>query len=382
MTNKARYIMIGGFLGAGKSTAVLALARYLKDQGKRVGLITNDQSVGLVDTTMMKTAGFATEEIAGGCFCCRFDSLVEAAESLNAQNRPEVFIAEPVGSCTDLVATVSYPLRRIYGDRYAISPLSVMVDPIRASRILGLCEGRSFSSKVVYVYRKQLEEASIIVINKKDMLDDNSLVRLTDAMRSKFPSAKVISVSARSGERLNEWFDHIAGTDCEEQQAIPIDYDTYADGEALLGWLNSTVRVSSEEAFDGEVFMMNLAERIQRELGEIDGEIAHLKMTLTADHQDGRAAILNLVNNDFVPELSQSLPEKLRSGELIINLRAEADPQALDRICRKSIQHESHKFGTILCRIEHTEHFRPSRPTPTWRTAPAENLSAGTQINT
>ena len=31
-----RYIMVGGFLGAGKTTAVAQLARYLTDQGLRV----------------------------------------------------------------------------------------------------------------------------------------------------------------------------------------------------------------------------------------------------------------------------------------------------------------------------------------------------------
>ena len=38
----------------------------------RVGLITNDQSTGLVDTTLLDAHGFPTEEIPGGCFCCKF----------------------------------------------------------------------------------------------------------------------------------------------------------------------------------------------------------------------------------------------------------------------------------------------------------------------
>jgi G3E family GTPase len=44
----ARYYMIGGFLGAGKTTAVAELAHHLTRQGKRVGLITNDQGSELV----------------------------------------------------------------------------------------------------------------------------------------------------------------------------------------------------------------------------------------------------------------------------------------------------------------------------------------------
>src|SRR5437867_12509575 len=117
---QARYIMIGGFLGAGKTTAVARLARQLAGQGRRVGLITNDQGRNLVDTALLRSQGFATEEIAGGCFCCRFNSLVEASKVLTVTAAPEIFIAEPVGSCTDLVATVTYPLRRLYGENYTI----------------------------------------------------------------------------------------------------------------------------------------------------------------------------------------------------------------------------------------------------------------------
>ena len=96
---KARYIMIGGFLGAGKTTALERLARHLTSRGLSVGLITNDQGSELVDTAMLRARGFITEEIPGGCFCCRFNSLTEAAERLTAVARPDVFIAEPVGSC-------------------------------------------------------------------------------------------------------------------------------------------------------------------------------------------------------------------------------------------------------------------------------------------
>src|SRR5690242_11056171 len=120
---KARYVMIGGFLGAGKTTAVAKLARQLTEQGLQVGLITNDQGSHLVDTTMLSSGGFQVEEIPGGCFCCRFNSLVEAARRLTNASRPDVFIAEPVGSCTDLVATVTYPLRKLYGANFTIAPL-------------------------------------------------------------------------------------------------------------------------------------------------------------------------------------------------------------------------------------------------------------------
>ena len=95
--------MIGGFLGAGKTTAVARLARHLTDQGKRVGLISNDQSSGLVDTALLRSKGFSVEEIAGGCFCCRFNSLLEAADHLDRTTRPDVFIASTTAASGDEV---------------------------------------------------------------------------------------------------------------------------------------------------------------------------------------------------------------------------------------------------------------------------------------
>src|SRR6266849_2180951 len=223
-TDKARYIMIGGFLGAGKTTSVVRLAQHLTDQGLKVGLITNDQGSELVDTAMLRSRGFATEEIPGGCFCCRFNSLVEAAKKLTEKNRPDVFIAEPVGSCTDLVATVTYPLRRMYGDNFAIAPLSVLVDPIRAQRIFGLAEGGKFSEKVLYIYRKQIEEADLIVINKRELLDAAALEQLTAKLSGEFPGAEVLTVSARDGTGLDEWFARIASAEQSGGAAMAVDY--------------------------------------------------------------------------------------------------------------------------------------------------------------
>ncbi|MBI4478083.1 MAG: cobalamin biosynthesis protein P47K, partial [Acidobacteria bacterium] len=201
--------MVGGFLGAGKTTALLRLAEHLTGRGRRVGLITNDQSSGLVDTTLVRAHDYPVQEITGGCFCCRFNSLTAAAERLTEDTRPDVFLAEPVGSCTDLRASVQYPLRRLYGDSYRVAPLSVLVDPIRALRVLGLEPGPAFSPKVLYIYRKQLEEAEMIVVNKCDLIDEARRRRLEEGLRTAFPSAEVLIASARRGDGLDRWFTRV-----------------------------------------------------------------------------------------------------------------------------------------------------------------------------
>jgi len=365
--SKARYIMIGGFLGAGKTTAVARLAQRIASQGQRVGLITNDQGRGLVDTAVLRARGFATEEIPGGCFCCRFNSLLDAARKLTTTTRPDVFIAEPVGSCTDLVATVTYPLRRIYATDYTVAPLSVLVDPVRAARVFGLETGGRFSEKVLYIYRKQLEEADLIVINKADLLEASKIERLRDRLKSEFPQTEVLVTSARLGLGLEEWFQRIAAGSQPAGEAMHVDYGMYAEGEALLGWLNATVQASSKNDFDANRILCELAGAVQRRLNQDSVEVAHLKMTLSPDRGLGHIAAISLVRNDTVPELSLTLSEEVSAGQLIINLRAEAAPDRLNAAVQEALAEISRSSSGLTFRLDHLEHFRPGKPRPTHR---------------
>ena len=365
--SKPRYLMLGGFLGAGKTTAVARLAHWLTQRGLRVGLITKDQGSQLVDTQMLSTRGFPVEEIAGGCFCCRFNSLLEAAGRLTQQNRPDVFIAEPVGSCTDLVATVTYPLRRIYGESFSIAPLSVLVDPIRAARVHGLANGGKFSEKVLYIYRKQLEEADLIIINKLDVLSAESLASLRTALGLQYPHAQIFTVSARTGEGLEDWFAAITSCEQAPRASMEVDYEIYADGEALLGWLNATLDLKALQPIDANALLQQVAAEIQRRLNDAGSEVAHLKMTLEAHTGLDDLAVINLVRNDFVPELSQTLADPFEQGHLTINLRAEGAPELLRQTLSDSVQNCLRLHPDLAANWEHLEAFKPGKPLPTHR---------------
>jgi G3E family GTPase len=360
---KARYVMVGGFLGAGKTTAILKLAERLRAAGRRVGLITNDQSVGLVDTALLGAGNFPVEEITGGCFCCRFDSLLRASQNLTRDARPDVFLAEPVGSCTDLQATVSYPLRKLYGDDYSVAPLSVLVDPGRATQALGLAPGKDFSDKVTYIYLKQLEEADVIVINKCDLLDAGQIDTLKQALRGRFPKAKVLHVSARRGTNLDAWLELLLAADPAGGPAMEVNYDTYAEGEALLGWMNCTATVSADGPLDANAFLKDLAADLHGRLRAAAAEVAHLKMTFSP--KEGGLAVVNLVRTDSRPESSRMLPGPVTGGRLIVNLRAEAAPEFL----REATAAALGSVAGARAEVEHLEAFRPGRPTPTHRLA-------------
>jgi Ni2+-binding GTPase involved in maturation of urease and hydrogenase len=361
----AQYIMIGGFLGAGKTTAMVRFGGYLAEAGRRVGLITNDQSSGLADTRIVEHAGFPVREITGGCFCCRFTSLMDAANALTRDAAPDVFLAEPVGSCTDLKATVSYPLRRIYGEQFEVAPFSVLVDPVRAARVLGLETGRRFSPKVLYVYEKQLEEADLIVINKVDAVAPDRIARLQEVVAQRYPRARVFPVSALDGVGMTAWFSAVLEGADSGQSDLAIDYDTYAEGEALLGWLNCTVDVRGGP-FDGNAWLETLVGHVQRGLGTHGIEIAHLKATLTSPDAAGELAVVQTAGSDTAPRQSYRFDAPIGSGELVINLRAEGDPATLQALTRASLAEVAERAG-LTPTVMHEEYFRPSRPVPTHR---------------
>jgi hypothetical protein len=94
-------------------------------------------------------------------------------------------------------------------------------------------------------------------------------------------------------------------------------------------------------------------------------------MTLSPNEDGGDIAVANLVRDDGHPELSHTLREPLESGQLIVNLRAEADPELLKAVALPAIDAAASEAGAVRATIEHVECFRPGKPMPTHRLAGA-----------
>src|SRR5262249_18502777 len=119
------------------------------------------------------------------------------------------------------------------------------------------------------------------------------------------------------------------------------------------------------EAFDGNALLKRLAEAIQSHLAKFDAEIAHLKMTLSPD-EGNDLAVLNLVRGDGKPESIHRLQDDTDAGELLVNLRAEAEPDLLKLAVLAAM---ADLAPAVNVKIEHTEAFRPGKPQPTYRMA-------------
>jgi G3E family GTPase len=356
-----RMILVGGFLGAGKTTLLNQAARRLVEQGKRVGLITNDQAANLVDTGILRQGGFGVGEVAGGCFCCRFGDFVAASDKLLNDLQPDVLFGEPVGSCTDLSATVLQPLKQLYAEWFRLAPFTVVTDPARLEEALD-AGSTAFPETVVYIFRKQLEEADVIVLNKTDLLSPGELSALKRKVAKAYPGTPLLCVSALLGDGVDDWLDFVLKAPRAGTRLTEVDYDKYADGEAALGWLNCTAQLRAMAATNWTEFCTGFIERVREGLRADVAEIAHLKLLLNTA---GGSLQANLTSSRGEPLFQGAAQGEPREALLIVNARVRAEPEELQAVIEKALENGAYK--DVSAEILSMASFKPGRPQPTHR---------------
>ena len=357
---KTKLIIIGGFLGAGKTTLLKAAAQFLSKQGEKVGLISNDQAEGLVDTRVLSGSGIAVRELAGSCFCCNFDGLLDAVLYLRDVGC-NIILAEPVGSCTDLSATLMQPIKSKYNQQLDLMPFSVLVDPIRFCEILTSEENTR--SGPGYIYLKQLEEADYIVINKVDSLTKTEKEAVDKLLQSRFPGFPLKWISALKETGLESWLDSLYSDGEAGRRIADVDYGVYAGGEAMMGWYNAEFKVHHSRSYliPWADFNLKLVQFLRHGFKYENIAVAHIKTYLKSGSSE---IFANLTGIDREPSM-RGIPFSSSFAQVIVNIRAEADPVLLHEIMEDIIYvyAEDHiQFQKVTL-----NYLKPGRPEPTYR---------------
>lgn len=355
-----RILFVGGFLGSGKTTLLFEAAKRLAARGERIGLITNDQAPALVDTAILERTGSAIREVSGSCFCCNFPGLVAAIDTLTQQSNARIVLAEPVGSCTDLSATILQPLKHSKGGDVALGPLSVLVDPARLAHIMN-ANSSGLHDSSAYIFRKQLEEADIILLSKADTLDTHTRTQLCVRLTAIYPLSKILPVSAKSGLGMEEWLDAALTAVDAGTHLATVDYDIYAEGEAVLGWLNATYDMESATPVEWKTFAERLLASLSDCFDRKKAAVGHVKLALEAGDS---LVTSNLVGTrDTLEVHGESMT--CASAKLTLNARVQMAPDALEEIVRaqmRTVCGSAIQAGPIAWRC-----LSPGRPNPTYR---------------
>ena len=268
--------------------------------------------------------------MSGSCFCCNFNGLIDALKNVRDEANADVIVAEPVGSCTDLSATILQPLKQNLSGELTVSPLSVLADPIRLNDILnGGTAGLHPSA--AYIFRKQLEESDLILIGKSDLVSPEELILLKEKVKLHFPDSEVMVVSSLSGEGIDEWLNEVLTRTDAGKRLVEVDYDVYAEGEAVLGWLNTTIELSGSET-DWDTFARELMQNLSCQLDSMKASVGHIKMLIESGEN---YLIGNLTGRNETLSFRSSAGIS-SEARLTLNARVEVSPEALEEIVRKN----------------------------------------------
>jgi Ni2+-binding GTPase involved in maturation of urease and hydrogenase len=374
-----RVVFVGGFLGSGKTTAIAGACRALREKGSRVAVVTNDQGKLQVDALFLRSQGAPVVEVSGGCFCCRYDDFDASVAALAERERPDVVFAESVGSCADIVATVIKPFESFREMHGAGSSLSVFAD---SRLLLAKIQGKRlpFSEDLLYVFDRQLAEADLIVLNKRDLLSAFDVDSLRDGVRTAYPGIPAILISAREGEGTAAWLEAslapgLRGGLARSGGALDIDYGRYGSGELELAWLDERLRLEDRAglASGGErcrAGALAFASALARALAGQGIAVGHVKLQVSAEGYERKAgfAAADLMEGPeaAIRELEAQLPPfRARHATVSVNARVQCSPGELSRAATAAAA-QARALGLDAVEEDRSA-FRPGRPEPTHR---------------
>ncbi|MCW3120252.1 MAG: hypothetical protein JWM28_4334 [Chitinophagaceae bacterium] len=353
--------LIGGFLGSGKTTAIVHAVEQLIKQGRRVAVITNDQGDQQVDSDYLRSLAIPHAEVANGCFCCHYDALEKNILQLKHTDLPEIIFAESVGSCTDLVATIANPFALFHPEFRLV--ISVFAD---ASLLYSIIKGTSsfIEEPVQYIYKKQLEEADIIIINKTDLLADDELRDVKEVADASYGGKIILYQDSFNENDIHNWLKTLADFSIPpNRKSLDLDYDVYGAGEAALAWFDQRISLhtATPVAVDAAI---QLVQHIHYKIRQAGYSIGHLKFLLSDDAWTKK-----------ISYTASGQKNKLKAGEhackhlsLLINARVQTTPQLLRHVIAEAIHETMMQAG---CRIvsEKENAFQPGYPKPVHRMA-------------
>ena len=186
-----RLIVVAGFLGSGKTTVLLEIARHLVAAGRKVAVIENEIGEVGIDGRYVAEQGLVVKELFGGCICCTLAiGIVDALKTIARTYDPDYVLLEPSGIARpgDVIATV---------DQYASD-----IDDVAVVTLIDVERFDVFLEVLGPMLEGQVARANVIALNKVDTVSPEQVERILSAVRTLAPAVPVVAVSALDRESL------------------------------------------------------------------------------------------------------------------------------------------------------------------------------------
>jgi len=345
----SKYVVLGGFLGAGKTTTMIAISEYLSRQGKKAAVLVNDLGAKhLVDGEFTGEKGCFCDEITGNCICYQTEELVDKLRRFRDCSGADMILSDIPGCGIGALDHVYHRLNRDYHGEFSISPFVAVADPERLRVIMPEKADIHLPKEMAYLFDAQLREAEVILLNKVDQLSGESRENCMRYLTETYPQAKVFAVSALTGEGIPAVADYLLAAE-STFPVVDIGYGgaEFIAAEKRLSWYNRKFYVKKLDGrFDGNQFVDCLFEAIRQKLIAIERNVPHLKAM--ARGADGACAKASLIGVDYETEFNGRLTQPQVHLQVILNARAACESEVLDFLMDTALRETALSFGLKL----------------------------------
>ena len=347
--DKKRFMVVSGFLGAGKTTTMLALTEYMNNNGKKSAIIANDLGASnIIDAEYSGRQNVEVAAIAGICICYAEDLLLERIHRLNKEPK-DIVMSDIPGCGLGALDHVYGMLDKKYKDEITLAPFTVITDPERLRMIMPEKADLNLPEELKFLLDAQLKEADCIVLNKIDLMTEEEVERTVKFLEQVRPGIPVFAISAKEKRGLGPLVDYIL-THESNVNITEIGYggEEFLSAEEKMSWFNRSVYITTkdESEFDGNQFADDLIEEIRNGLIEHKKNVPHLKTFAVGNEGDyGKCSLIG-VDYDILHDAQ--LKEKTSKMKLVVNARAVCESDLLIDIMDDAFDAVKEQYGVRI----------------------------------
>ena len=335
---KSKYMVNSGFLGAGKTTSMIAFSKCINEKYGKAAILANDLGAGnIVDADYTAASDILTTQIGGNCICYQHENLLDKLNQL-VSNGATVIFSDIPGCGIGALDHVYLQLEEKEPGQFDLMPFTCIVDPERLRMIMPEEAKMNLPDEMCFLLDAQMKEADVIVLNKIDLLTEEEKEARIAFLKSEYPDVPVFAMSARTGEGVSEVVDYLMTHKAAAQhKEIGYGTDAFMAAETLLSWYNR--RIFLEQRYDKNVnfneLVADLFEEIRKGLKKNNSNVPHLKAFASGESGDFVKA--SLIGVDYDTVFDHRLKKQYSAMSLIINARAAADSQVMAEVVEDAL---------------------------------------------